>query len=81
MKTLTKITKLKLKDKFGRIESYRIAEVTTEQGISYGIYLEVGARTYLKYSTESLDDLNHQYQLILRQAKQDGKRYQVCRIS
>ena len=81
MKTLTKITKLKLKDKFGRIESYRIAEVTTEQGISYGIYLEVGARTYLKYSTESLNDLNHQYQLILRQAKQDDKRYQVCRIS
>lgn len=80
MKTFSKITKLKFKDKFGRIESYRIVEITTEQGISYGIYLEVGAKDYLRYSTESLDDLNRQYQSILRQAKQDGKRYYVCRI-
>ena len=80
MRTFTKITKLKLKDKFGRIESYRIAEITTEQGISYGIYLEVGVKDYLRYSTENLDDLNRQYQSILRQAKQDGKRYCVCKI-
>lgn len=80
MRTFTKITKLKLKDKFGCIESYRIVEITIEQDISYGIYLEVGAKDYLRYSTESLDDLNRQYQSILRQAKQDGKRYYVCRI-
>ena len=62
MRTFTKITKLKLKDKFGHIESYRIVEITIEQDISYGIYLEVGAKDYLRYSTESLDDLNRQYQ-------------------
>lgn len=81
MKTFTKITKLKLKDKFGKIETYRIARVDTDDGASYNIYLEVGAQSYLKYSTTSLDELNCRYQSMLREAKEQGKRYQVCRIS
>ena len=44
MKTFSKITKLKLKDKCGKVESYRIVQVNTEDGISYSIYLEVGAK-------------------------------------
>ena len=44
MKTFSKITKLKLKDKCGKVESYRIVQVNTADGISYSIYLEVGAK-------------------------------------
>ena len=82
MKTFSKITKLKLKDKCGKVESYRIVQVNTEDGISYSIYLEVGAKkTYLQFSAQTIEELNRKYQSMLAEAREQGKRYQVCRIS
>ena len=81
MKTFSKITKLKLKDKCGKVESYRIVQVNTEDGISYSIYLEVGAKTYLQFSAQTIEELNRKYQSMLTEAREQGKRYQVCRIS
>ena len=80
MKTFSKITKLKLKDKRGKVESYRIVQVNTEDGISYSIYLEVGAKTYLQFSVQTIEELNRKYQSMLTEAREQGKRYQVCRI-
>ena len=80
MKTFSKITKLKLKDKCGKVEPYRIVQVNTEDGISYSIYLEVGAKTYLQFSTQTIEELNRKYQSMLIEAREQGKRYQVCRI-
>ena len=80
MKTFSKITKLKLKDKYGKIEAYRIVQVDTEDGMSYSIYLEVGAKSYLQFNTQSIDELNGKYQSMLVEARAQGKRYQVCRI-
>lgn len=81
MKTFSKITKLKLKDKCGKIETYRIVQVDTEDGTSYNIYLEVGAKTYLQFSAQTIEELNRKYQSILTEAREQEKRYQVCRIS
>lgn len=80
MKTFSKITKLKFKDKCGKIESYRIVQVNTEGGTSYSIYLEVGAKTYLQFSVQTIEELNRKYQSMLTEAREQGKRYQVCRI-
>ncbi len=80
MKTFSKITKLKLKDKCGKIETYRIVQVDTVDGISYSIYLEVGAKMYLQFSTQAIEELNRKYQSMLVEAREQGKRYQVCRI-
>lgn len=80
MKTFSKITKLKFKDKCGKIESYRIVQVNMEDGISYSIYLEVGAKTYLQFSAQTIEELNRKYQSMLIEAREQGKRYQVCRI-
>lgn len=81
MKTFSKITKLKFKDKYGKIESYRIVQVDTEDGISYSIYLEIGAKTYLQFSAQTIEELNRKYRSMLAEAREQGKRYQVCRIS
>lgn len=80
MKTFSKITKLKFKDKCGKIESYRIVQVDTDNGISYSIYLEVGVKTYLQFSAQTIEELNRKYQSMLTEAREQGKRYQVCRI-
>ena len=80
MKTFSKITKIKFKDKYGKIEPYRIVQVDTEDGISYSIYLEVGAKTYLQFSAQTIEELNRKYQSMLTEAREQGKRYQVCRI-
>lgn len=80
MKTFSRITKLKLKDRCGKIESYRIVQVDTEDGTSYSIYLEAGAKMYLQFSTQTIEELNHKYQSMLMEAREQGKRYQVCRI-
>lgn len=80
MKTFSKITKLKLKDRFGKIESYRLVQVDTEDGSSYNIYLEVGAKTYLQFSTNDIGQFNTKYHQMLEDAKQQEKRYQVCKI-
>jgi hypothetical protein len=80
MKTFSRITKLKLKDRCGKIESYRIVQADTDDGTSYSIYLEVGAKTYLQFSTQTIEELNHKYQSMLMEAREQGKRYQVCRI-
>ena len=80
MKTFSKITKLKFKDKCGKVESYRIAQINTDDGISYSIYLEVGAKTYLQFSTQTIEELNRKYQSMLKEAREQEKRYQVCRI-
>lgn len=80
MKTFSRITKLKLKDRFGKIESYRLVQVDTEDGSSYNLYLEVGAKTYLQFSTNDIDQFNKKYQQMLSDAKQQQKRYQVCKI-
>ena len=80
MKTFSKITKLKFKDKRGKIESYRIVQVDTDNGISYSIYLEVGVKTYLQFSAQTIGELNRKYQSMLTEAREQGKRYQVCRI-
>lgn len=80
MKTFSKITKLKFKDKRGKIESYRIVQVDTDNGISYSIYLEVGVKTYLQFSAQTIEELNRKYQSMLTEAREQGKRYQVCRI-
>lgn len=80
MKTFSKITKLKFKDKCGKVESYRIVQVDTGDEISYSIYLEVGAKTYLQFSAQTIEELNCKYQSMLTEAREQGKRYQVCRI-
>ena len=80
MKTFSKITKLKFKDKCGKVESYRIVQVNTDDGISYSIYLEVGTKTYLQFSAQTIEELNRKYQSMLIEAREQGKRYQVCRI-
>lgn len=80
MKTFSRITKLKFKDRRGKIESYRIVQVDTEDGTSYSIYLEAGAKMYLQFSTQTIEELNYKYQSMLMEAREQGKRYQVCRI-
>lgn len=80
MKTFSKVTKLRFKDKLGKVEVYRLVQVKVDDKVSYSIYLEVGAKTYLQFSTDDIDQFNEKYQQMLRDAKQQQKRYQVCKI-
>lgn len=80
MQTFTKITKLKFKDKRGRIETYRVVQMDVNDEISYAIYYERNNHLYLQFKTKDIEQLNSQYQGLLVQAREDGKRYQVCRI-
>lgn len=80
MQTFTKITKLKFKNKRGRIEVYRFVQVDINDKISYAIYLEKGGNLLLQFKTEDINQLNDQFHNLIREAREDGKRYQVCRI-
>ena len=80
MQTFTKLTKLKFKNKRGRIEAYRVVQVDIDGVISYAIYYEKNDRLYLQFKTKDVEQLNDEYHNMLRKAKEEGKRYQVCRI-
>lgn len=80
MKTITKLTKLKFKNKRGRIETYRIVQMDVNGEISYAIYLDSCNHWLLQFRTKEIDQLNEQYQRLIKEARKEGKRYQVCRI-
>ena len=80
MQTFTKITKLKFKDKRGRIETYRVVQMDVNDEISCAIYYERNNHLYLQFKTKDIEQLNDEYHNMLRKAKEEGKRYQVCRI-
>ena len=80
MQTFTKITKLKFKNKRGRIEVYRFVQMDVNDKRSYAIYREKGGNLLLQFKTEDINQLNDQFHNLIREAKEEGKRYTICRI-